>query len=180
MNRGLLAVGAAALLVLAGCNDSQPTPDPKVAFCDSLRTLASSVQDLRALGAGNTIEEIQSGASSVKDAADAVKEAAGSLAGAQVDDIEAAADDLRAAVDDISSDSTVIEAVQTLVPQFLALRTSINDVGELNCGAVLLEAEASAAVEQAGAQASAIAEAAATLKAEIEAVGPDAQASPAS
>jgi hypothetical protein len=180
MNRSLLAVGAAAMLVLAACNESEPTPDPKVAFCDSLRTLASSVQDFRALGAENTIEEIEAGAASVKDAADAVKDAAGSLSDAQVDDIEAAADDLQAAVDDISSDATVVEAVQSLVPQLLALRTSINDVGELSCGAVLLEAEASAAVEQAAAQASAIAGAAASLAAEIEAVGPEAEGSPAS
>jgi uncharacterized phage infection (PIP) family protein YhgE len=179
MNRSLLAVGAAALLVLAACNESEPTPDPNVAFCDSLRTLASSVQDFRALGAENTIEEIEAGASSVKDAADAVKEAASSLSDAQVDDIESAADDLRAAVDDISSEATVVEAVQSLVPQLLALRTSINDVGELKCGAVLLEAEASAAVEQVEAEASAITEAAASLKAEIEAAGPDAEASPA-
>lgn len=83
-------------------------------------------------------------------------------------------------MDDISPDATVIEAVQSLVPQFIALRTSINDVGELNCGGVLLEAEVSSAVEQAEAQASAVAEAAATLQAEIEAVGPDAEESPAS
>lgn len=74
--------------MLAVCNESTPTPDPKVAFCDSLRTLASSVQDLRALGAGNTIEEIQAGTSSVTDAAEAVREAASSLTGSQVEDIE--------------------------------------------------------------------------------------------
>lgn len=168
MHRVLLTAGAVALLVLAACSNAEPTPDPKVAFCDSLRTLSSSVKDFRALGANDTVEDVQTSAAAVKTAAEAVKTAAGNLAESEVATIQTAAGELESAVGDIDPEDTVAEAVTSLAPQARAFHQSVSAAHETHCGAALLEAEATAA-----------AEAAASLQAAAESIVPDVEASPA-
>lgn len=159
----LAAVAVAGLMVLAACdNDSEPTPDPALAFCDSATSLAAAVVSFRQMDAQDTIEDIQTSAAAVQAAFQALETSAGNLAESQVSDIQGAVDDLQSAVSDIPDTDTVNQALASLAPQVAALREAVNAAGDTNCAAVLIEAQASAAAEEAE-------EAAATMEAEASA-----------
>jgi hypothetical protein len=163
--------GAAVLLVAAACNNAEPTPDPTVAFCDSLKTLGTAVVDFRKLDAQSTIEEIQTSAEAVKSDFDAFKTAAGNLASDQVKAIEDAVGELQSAAQAIPDTDTVEQAIQALMPQIEAVEAARAEAGTANCGEVAVEAKASAA-------AAAVDEAKASVEAALESLKPD--ASPAS
>ena len=143
-----LAVGAAAMLVLAACNNAEPTPNPELAFCDSVDALAQSVADLEALGADSTVEEVETGLEAVEAAAATVKESAGDLAESQVEAIEAAAQELADYRGTIEDTATVEEVIAGFADQVVALKTARQQAGEAHCGVVQAEAAASQAAEE--------------------------------
>jgi hypothetical protein len=185
----LAVIGAAVLLVAAACNNATPTPDPTVAFCDSLKTLATAVVDFKKLDAQSTIEDIQTSAATVKSDFDAFKTAAGSLASDQVKAIQSAVNELQTAVKNVPDTDTVEQALQSLLPQVQAVEAARAEAGQANCGEVAAEAAASTAAQaadqakasveaKASAAAGAVDAAKASLKAAVESVVPE--ASPAS
>jgi hypothetical protein len=189
MKSHLAVLGAAVLLVAAACNNATPTPDPTVAFCDSLKTLTTAVADFKKLDAQSTIEDIQTSAAAVKSDFDAFKTAAGSLASDQVKAIESAVSELQTAVKNVPDTDTVEQALQSLRPQIQAVEAARAEAGQANCGEVAAQAAASAAAEavgsakagleaQASAAAAAVGSAKASLKAAVESLVPG--ASPAS
>jgi uncharacterized lipoprotein NlpE involved in copper resistance len=171
MNKSrLAALAAAAILVLAACNnDAEPTPDPQLAFCDSAASLGAAVVNFRALDAQDTITDIQTSGQAVQAAFQALKTSAGNLAESQASDIESAVADLQSAVGSIPDSDTVDQALASLAPQVEALTQAINDAGDTNCKAVLIQTQASTAVDQAQA-------AAASMAADASAAAGEAQA----
>ena len=155
MKSRLTVLGAAVLLMAAACNNAEPTPDPTVAFCDSLKTLGTAVADFKKLDAQSTIEDIQTGAEAVKSDFDAFKTAAGNLANDQVKAIEDAVSELQTAVENVPDTDTVEQAVQSLVPQIEAVEAARAEAGSAQCGEVAVEAAASAAADAASAAADA-------------------------
>ena len=158
-----LAVGAAAMLLLAACNNAEPTPNPELAFCDSLDTLAQSVADVEAFGADATVDEVQSGLEAVGVAAADVKDAAGTLAETQVEAIEAAAQEIADYRGTIEGTETVEEVIAGFADQVVALKAARQQAGEAHCGLAQAEAAASQAAAQVDAAASQAAEALASL-----------------
>ena len=179
-----LAVGAAAMLLLAACNNAEPTPNPELAFCDSVDALAQSVADLEALGADSTVEEVEAGLEAVEAAAATVKETAGDLAESQVEAIEAAAQELADYRGTIEDTATVEEVIAGFADQVVALKAARQQAGEAHCGLVQAEAAASQAAEAidaAASQAAEAVEAAASQAAEaLASVLPEPVESPAS
>jgi hypothetical protein len=165
----LAVVAASALLVVACDDDSEPTPDPALAFCDSAASLAAAVVSFRQLDAQDTIADIQTSAEAVEAAFQAFETSAGDLAESQVETIQDAAGELRSAIDAIPDTDTVDQALASLTPQVAALREAINEAGETNCARVLIEAKAETDAEAAQ-------EAEATMEAEAEEAASDAEA----
>jgi hypothetical protein len=138
--RSITAV-LAALLVVGACNGSaSPTPNPQVAFCSSVSSLASAIVTFKSMNAQDTIEDIQASAAAVKAAAQALKDAAGTLATSQVDAIQAAATGLQDAVAAIPSTDTVDQAIASLVAPVEALEVARFEAGKAQCGEVKLAA----------------------------------------
>jgi chemotaxis protein histidine kinase CheA len=166
MTKKYLAAGAALILLFAvACNEEEPTPDPALAFCDSLQTLAGSIEDLEALGPSSTVEDVQNGVDAVSEAAGEVRDSAADLAESQVEAIESAVSDLEGYRDDISDDETIADVIEGLAAQVAAVKQARAEAGQVACG----EEEAEAAVEEAQATAEAVqeeAEAAASEAAE--------------
>jgi hypothetical protein len=155
MTKKHLAVGASLLLLFAvACDEEEPTPDPALAFCDSLQTLAGSIEDLEALGPDSTVEDVQGGVDAVSEAAGEVRESAADLAESQVEAIESAVADLESYRDSISEDETVADVIEGLAAQVAAVKQARAEAGQVACG----EEEAEAAVEEAQATAAAVQE----------------------
>ena len=130
-----LAVGAAAMLLLAACNNSEPTPNPELAFCDSLDTLAQSVADVEAFGADATVDEVQSGLEAVGVAAADVKDAAGTLAETQVEAIDVPRPRSSPTTAARSEGTeTVEEVIAGFADQVVALKAARQQAGEAHCG----------------------------------------------
>jgi hypothetical protein len=153
-----LAAGSAAVLLLAACNDAQPTPSPELAFCDSLDTLAQSVASLQELDAQSTVDEVQEGIEAVGTAAQGVRDAAGDLAQSQMEAIQTAADELRDYGDTIEGSETIEQVIAGLAEQIAALQAARLEAGTVHCGLAEAQAAASAVAEQVEAAASAAAE----------------------
>jgi len=148
-----LAAGAAALLVLAACNNAEPTPDPELAFCDSLDALAQSVAAVEALDTDATVDEVESSLEAVEAAAADVREQAGDLAESQVDAIEAAANELADYRSTIEGTETIEQVIQGFADQVVAIKAALQEAGQVHCGL----AEAEAAASQAAAAAASVA-----------------------
>ncbi len=160
-----LAVGAAAMLLLAACNNAEPTPNPELAFCDSLDALDQSVADVEAMSADSTVDDVESGMEAVEAAAATVKDTAGDLAESQVEAIDAAAQELADYRGTIEGTETVEEVIAGFADQVVALKAARQQAGETHCGLVQAEAAASQAAEQIDAAASQAAEALASCPA---------------
>ncbi len=176
MHLKLLALGAASLLLFAACDNAEPTPNPEVAFCDSLQTLTAAVVDMEKLGPTDTVDEVQSGAIAVQDAFQSFKSAAGELAESEVAAIESAAADLKFAAESVDTNDTVVAALDSLTPQIRALKKAGVQAGTAQCGLVEAQEAASAAAEAvelvaADAQ-TAVESAAADAQAAIESAAP--------
>ena len=181
MKSRLAALAAAGVLLVAACNnDSEPTPDPAVAFCDSAASLAAAVVSFRQMDAQDTIEDIQTSTEAVRAAVQALESSAQNLAESQVQDIQDAAGELQSAVAAIPETDTVDQALASLKPQVAALREAVNTAGETNCARTLVREEASMAAEQAqNAEASMAAEASAMVseaQSTLEAAASDVEA----
>jgi len=137
-----LAAGAAALLMLAACNNAEPTPNPELAFCDSLDALGQSVAALDELGADSTVDEVTASLEAVEAAAADVREQAGDLADSQVDAIESAANELADYRGTIEGTETIEQVIQGFADQVAALKAARQEAGQVHCG--LAEAEAAA------------------------------------
>ena len=141
MRASFVALGIAALLVVGACSGSStPTPNPQVAFCSSVSSLASAIKTFKSMNAQDTITDIQTSAEAVKTAAQTVKDSAGSLATSQVAAIETAAANLQSSVAAIPSTDTVDQAIASLAPQVEALEAARFEAGKANCGEVKVSA----------------------------------------
>lgn len=137
----MVIVGLAAVLVVGACSgDAKPTQDPQVAFCSSVKSLASAIKTFKSMDAQDTISDIQASGEAVQTAFQAFKDAAGSLATSQVGAIQTAAENLQGAIADIPSTDTVDQAITSLVPQVEALEAARFEAGKAQCGEVKLEA----------------------------------------
>jgi hypothetical protein len=177
MTKKYLAIGSALVLLFAvACDEEEPTPDPALAFCDSLQALAGSIEDLEALGPSSTVEDVQNGVDAVSEAAGEVRDNAADLAESQVEAIESAVSDLEGYRDGISEDATIAEVIEGLAAQVAAVKQARAEAGQVACG----EEEVEAAVEEAQATVEAAqeeAEAAASEAAEqVEETVEDAEA----
>jgi len=177
-----LAAGATAVLVLAACNNAEPTPNPELAFCDSLETLAGAVATVDELNAQSTVDDVQTAIEGVTTAAAGVRESANDLAESQVDAIESAADELKSYGESIEGSETVEQAIAGLGEQIAAVKAARQEAGQAHCGLVEAQAAASSAAEQIDAAQSAAAEqigsAASAVAGAIASLVPDALASP--
>ena len=106
-----LGVGAIILVaILSNRGDSQAQAQD--AFCSSLTSLDSSLQDFQALDASSASQDdYQSAVSAIDDDWDQVKSDAGSLVDVDIDTIEGAWDDFKSAVDDVPDDASVSDAI---------------------------------------------------------------------
>ena len=143
MNKTIMAVGASVLLLfVAACDEAEPTPDPALAFCDSLEVLAESVAALDALDVNATVEDVQTDVEAVSaDAAD-VKDAAGDLAESQYEAIESAVEELQSYTDNIDETETIEQVLQGLATQVADIKAARVEAGTVHCG--LTEADAAA------------------------------------
>jgi len=134
----IITIGLAALLAVAGCNNSSATPtaNPQVAFCSSIASLGSAIATFKSMDAQDTISDIQTSAAAVKSAFQAFKDAAGGLATSQVATIETAATGLQSAVAAIPSSDTVDQALASLAPQVAPLDAARFEAGKAQCGEV--------------------------------------------
>ena len=170
MKGRLAAIAVAGVFVVAACSyDSEPTPDPAVAFCDSAASLAAAVVNFRQMDGQDTIEDIQTSAEVVRTAVQALETSAQNLADSQVQDIQDAAGELQSAVGAIPDTDSVDQALASLAPQMAALRQAVNAAGETNCAKVLVQEEASIAAEEVQA-------AEASMEAEASAAASEAEA----
>jgi hypothetical protein len=141
MRGRFITIGLAVLLVAGACNaTASPTPNPQVAFCSSISSLASAIKTFKSMNAQDTIADIQTSAEAVKTAAQAVKDSAGTLATSQVAAIDTAATNLQSSVAAIPSTDTVDQAISSLAPQVEALEAARFEAGKTNCAEVKLSA----------------------------------------
>lgn len=142
-----LAAGSAAVLLLAACNNAEPTPNPELAFCDSLEVLAQSVAAFDKLDAQSTVDDVQAGMEAVEEAAGNVRDAAGDLADSQVEAIQTAADELRDYRETLDGSETVEQVVAGFADQVVALKAARLEAGQAHCGLAEAQAAASQAAE---------------------------------
>jgi len=141
MRTRIVTVGLAVLLVAGACNaNASPTPNPQVAFCSSLKSLASAVANLKAMNGQDTIADIQSSAAAVQTAFQALKDSAGTLATSQVDAIGTAVTTLQTTVGSIPSTDTVDQAIQAIAANAAAVEAARAEAGQANCGEVKVSA----------------------------------------
>jgi hypothetical protein len=188
----VVVAGAATMLAVAACatRTAQPTPNPEVAFCDSLQALAQSVEAVEALGLDSTVQEVQESVQGVETAAGNTVSAAGTLAQSQVDAIEAAVQNLADFREGIEETDTVEQVLQSLAADIAAIKKARAEAGTAHCGEVEASEAASAAASQVAAEESAAASQVAAEESQaaeaIESLRPDvsppsdAEASPAS
>ncbi len=122
--RKLLALVFALALIVAACSSS--TQDSIETYCDDLGTLKTSLQDLTALTAQSTMDDVDSAKKAVSDAYDATVSAAGAVDDAVASELEDARNTWQSTVDGIASDATVQEAMTTVTTADEAFLTSVN------------------------------------------------------
>jgi hypothetical protein len=136
-----LAAGLAALLSLgiasAAAAIGDDETDPEVAYCQSLTTLAASVETLGAVDATSTVDEFETAVDGVREAASAMEESLRGLVESQVATLDAAVGDLQGYRDSLTGDETMEQAVQGAGAAIVAVGEARDDVGTIpNCAVV--------------------------------------------
>jgi len=120
----LIALVFAMALIVAACSSS--TEDNVETYCDDLGTLKTSLQDLTALTAQSTMDDIDSAKKAVSDAYDATVSSAGAVDDAVASELEDARNAWQSTVDAIPSDATVEDAMTTVTTADEAFLASVN------------------------------------------------------
>ncbi len=169
MRTRTLALAGVVALALAGCRSATPTPDPTLAFCDSLKTLAASVATLEQVNASSTVDDVQADLAALQSAVAEVKETAGTLAQDQVAQIQAAAQQLADFGETVEGSETLGEVATSFAQQVAALKAARAQAGTVHCGEAEIDAAASAAVVEASAAVVEVEASASAAAEEIEA-----------
>jgi len=120
----LIVLVLAMAFVVAACSSS--TEDNVETYCDDLGTLKTSLQDLTALTAQSTMDDIDSAKKAVSDAYDATVSSADAVDASVASELEDARNTWQSTVDGIPSDATVEDAMATVTTADEAFLTAVN------------------------------------------------------
>lgn len=128
----LIVLVLAMAFVVAACSSS--TEDSVDTYCDDLATLKTSIQDLTALTASSTMDDVDAAKQAVTSAYDATVSSAGDVDAAVASELEAAQSTWQSTVDGIPSDATVEEALTTVQTADAAFLSSVEStLDKVNC-----------------------------------------------
>lgn len=133
----LVAVGAAAVLALAGCSDddgadgaADDRADATAAFCEELTDLSEHSGEMRNLDPSETVQGIQDVRADMVDDMGSIREAAAD-AGVNTDALQAAFQKLDVAMDHLDRNMTAPAALDQVVPHLNTLDKEITNTEDL-------------------------------------------------
>ncbi len=141
MKQLILIVAVLALLGLTGCG-SPSAPEATNQFCASLEAFDQSLEQLQEVTPSTTVGELRSTRREVADAWQQVSRAARNLAEARIDAIQNAWNGLERTIRGISNRDTLAEAAASVSAGAAAVRTAIDDVGDVACPDLVRSGEA--------------------------------------
>lgn len=124
--RWLAALVAVMLLgVLAACGgDDEDPADAEAQLCEDLALLETSLNNVAALNADSTIDEVETAQDNVEDAWASVEDSAEDVEDARADELSSAVESLNQAFDNIEADAPIDEAVALLQADVTAVQTA--------------------------------------------------------
>ncbi|MEU9297442.1 hypothetical protein [Streptomyces sp. NPDC048266] len=132
----LVALGAAAVLALAGCSDdgadgaAEDRADATAAFCEELTDLREHSGEMRNIDPSETVQGIQDVRADMVDDMGSIREAAGD-AGVNTDALQAAFQKLDVAMDHLDRNMTAPAALDQVVPHLNTLDKEITNTEDL-------------------------------------------------